>query len=173
MNLFDIVICVIALIAVVNGWRRGFVIQLCGIAAIGVGIWLAAKLGDSVGAWLHVDGRYAFAAGFLVVFAAVLIVVAILGRLVKSLFDFVGLGIFDSIFGMLLSLFKAALVVGILCTAFNSLNGNGRFIKPARLDHSLFYRPLCNATQSVFRFFDKVDIDGTVDEIVKKADIDV
>lgn len=173
MNLFDIVICVIALIAVVNGWRRGFVIQLCGIAAIGVGIWLAAKLGDSVGAWLHVDGRYAFAAGFLVVFAAVLIVVAILGRLVKSLFDFVGLGIFDSIFGMLLSLFKAALVVGILCTAFDSLNGNGRFIKQARLDHSLFYRPLCNVTQSVFRFFDKVDIDGTVDEIVKKADIDV
>ena len=173
MNVFDIAVCIIAVVALVGGWRRGFVIQLCGLAAIGVGIWLAAKLGDSVGAWLHVEGRYAFAAGFLTVFVAVLILIAILGRLVKSLFDFVGLGIFDSLFGMLLSLLKAALVVGILCTAFNSLNGNGRFISRKSLGNSLFYYPLCDATESVFKFFDKVDIDSAVDDIVKKADIDV
>lgn len=154
MNLFDIAVCIIALVAIADGWRRGFVVQLCSIAAIVGGIWLAIHTGDEVGKWLGADERYAAAAGFLAVFAVVLIALALAGRVVKRIFDFVGLGLFDSLFGSVLSLLKAAIIVGMLCTAFDGLNGNGRFVPQRKIDDSMLFNPLCDATRAVLGFFD-------------------
>ena len=168
MGIFDIVISVFALIALVTGWRKGLIIQVCSIAAIFGGMWLAAAFGEEVGTLCSIDVKYAKAAGFLIIFFVVLILVAVLSRVAKKLFKFVGLGVLDSVFGALLSVAKVGLVIGILCSAFNALNGDGRFVKTQTLDNTIFFRPLCRATE-VFDLFDIDEVGKTLEETKKSV----
>ena len=55
MNTIDLIVCLILALAVWNGWRQGFVMQICSLAGIVAGIWLASRYGVYVGAWLKLD----------------------------------------------------------------------------------------------------------------------
>ena len=74
-------------LAVWNGWRQGFVVQICSLTGIVAGIWLAARFGAQVGGWLRLDAEVAAAGGFVTVLVAVILVVAIAGRLVRKVFQ--------------------------------------------------------------------------------------
>ena len=49
MNTIDLIVCLILALAVWNGWRQGFVMQICSLAGIVAGIWLASRYGVYVG----------------------------------------------------------------------------------------------------------------------------
>ena len=168
MGVFDIVVSILILIALVNGWRKGLTIQFCSIAAIAGGIWLASAFGAQVGEVFNIEARYAKAAGFLIIFFVVLILLAIISRLAKKLFSFVGLGIVDSICGALISAAKVALIMGILCSAFDSLNAGGRFVEKSKLDKTIFFRPLCR-TMEIFDLFDIDEAGKALEKTVKKT----
>ena len=55
MNTIDLIVCLILALAVWNGWRQGFVMQICSLAGIVAGIWLASRYGVYVGEWLKLD----------------------------------------------------------------------------------------------------------------------
>ena len=167
MGIFDIAVSVLALIALVSGWRKGFIAQICGIVAIVGGIWLAASLGSEVGAIFNLETQYTKPAGFLVIFLAVLIALAIVSRVIKSLFSFVGLGFVDSIFGGLLSIAKTALILGVLCSAFDSLNAGVGLVEKSKLDSTIFFRPLCRTTE-VFDLFDIEEAGKNLEKTVKE-----
>lgn len=167
MGIFDIAVSVLALIALVSGWRKGFIAQICGIVAIVGGIWLAASLGSEVGAIFNLEPQYTKPAGFLVIFLAVLIALAIVSRVIKSLFSFVGLGFVDSIFGGLLSIAKTALILGVLCSAFDSLNAGVGLVEKSKLDSTIFFRPLCRTTE-VFDLFDIEEAGKNLEKTVKE-----
>ena len=168
MGIFDIVVSVLALIALVNGWRKGLVVQICSIVAVVGGIWLASAFGSDVGAMFGIEERYSKTAGFLIIFLVVLILLAIISRMVKKFFSFVGLGILDSVFGGLLSVAKVALVLGVLCSAFDSLNAGGRFVEQGKIDKTIFFRPLCR-TIEIFDLFEIEKAGKALEETVKKS----
>ena len=56
MNAIDLIVCLVLALAVWNGWRQGFVVQVCSLAGVVAGIWLAAHYGGRVGAWLELAG---------------------------------------------------------------------------------------------------------------------
>ena len=53
MNTLDLIVCLVLALAVWNGWRQGFVVQICSLAGIVAGIWIAARFGAQVGGWLR------------------------------------------------------------------------------------------------------------------------
>ena len=77
MNAIDLIVCLVLALAVWNGWRQGFVVQVCSLAGVVAGIWLAAHYGGRVGAWLELDGEFAAAGGFAAVLVAVVLAVAV------------------------------------------------------------------------------------------------
>ena len=168
MGIFDIAVSILALIALVNGWRKGLIAQVCSIAAIVGGIWLASAFGSEVGAMFGVEARYAKVAGFLVIFLLTLIALAIISQIIKKIFSFVGLGALDSIFGALLSVAKTALILGVLCSAFDSLNGGFGLVEKDKLDKTIFFRPLCRATE-VFDLFDIEEVSKDLEKRVKST----
>ena len=87
------IVCLILALAVWNGWRQGFVMQICSLAGIVAGIWLASRYGVYVGEWLKLDETVSAAGGFVVVLLAVILLVAVAGRLVRKLFHFAGFGL--------------------------------------------------------------------------------
>ncbi|WP_290586831.1 CvpA family protein [Alistipes sp. CAG:268] len=65
MNSIDLIVCLILLLAVWNGWRQGLVVQVCSLAGIVIAIWLAAHYGARVGEWLRLDESFSAAGGFV------------------------------------------------------------------------------------------------------------
>ena len=106
MNTIDLIVCLILALAVWNGWRQGFVMQICSLAGIVAGIWLASRYGVYVGAWLKLDATVSAAGGFVVVLLAVILLVAVAGRLVRKLFHFAGFGFPDIVLGIAVSVLK-------------------------------------------------------------------
>ena len=49
LNSIDLIVCLILLLAVWNGWRQGLVVQVCSLAGIVIAIWLAAHYGAGRG----------------------------------------------------------------------------------------------------------------------------
>lgn len=88
MNTLDLIVCLVLALAVWNGWRQGFVVQICSLAGIVAGIWIAARFGAQVGGWLRLDDEVAAAGGFVTALVVVILVVAIAGRVVRKVFHF-------------------------------------------------------------------------------------
>ncbi len=150
MNYIDIIVWITLALAFINGWRQGAVVQGCSILGILIGVWLATKHGTSLGLWLHIDAQWAAVGGFLILFLAVIIGVGLVSRLVRSIFKFAGLGVLDSMLGVVLSIFKYAVILSLLFGAFDGLNNQFKFVSKSVLAESKFYAPVKNFSAKIF-----------------------
>ena len=126
-----------------NGWRRGMTLQICTLAGIILGFWVAGRYGATVGHTLRIPDEFAAAGGFALLLVGVMIVVALLSRLLRKVFSFAGLGTLDIVLGILFSCIK---MLVILCAAFwifELINGSeGRLVSAHTLAASKLYRPI-------------------------------
>ena len=149
MNTLDLIVCLVLALAVWNGWRQGFVVQICSLAGIVAGIWIAARFGAQVGGWLRLDDEVAAAGGFVTVLVAVILVVAIAGRVVRKVFHFAGLGVADTLLGIAVSVLKYLLV-------FDALNEDYCLVGPRTIERSKSYKPVRWLSESIFPFLEWV-----------------
>ena len=148
MNTLDLIVCLVLALAVWNGWRQGFVVQICSLAGIVAGIWIAARFGAQVGGWLRLDDEVAAAGGFVTVLVAVILVVAIAGRVVRKVFHFAGLGVADTLLGIAVSVLKYLLVLSVLFSAC--------LVGPRTIERSKSYKPVRWLSESIFPFLEWV-----------------
>ena len=161
MNTLDLIVCLVLALAVWNGWRQGFVVQICSLAGIVAGIWIAARFGAQVGGWLRLDDEVAAAGGFVTVLVAVILVVAIAGRVVRKVFHFAGLGVADTLLGIAVSVLKYLLVLSVLFSAFDALNEDYCLVGPRAIEQSKSYKPVRWLSESIFPFLEWVGERGS------------
>ncbi|MEG1864421.1 MAG: CvpA family protein [Alistipes sp.] len=154
MNTIDLVVCILLILAVWNGWRQGFIVQVCSLAALVAGIWLASRFGVQVGALLKLDPAIASAGGFVVVLLAVLLAVALVARIVRKLFHFAGFGLLDIILGIAVSILKYVLLLSVLFSAFAKINVDHTLIRAQLLNESITYRPILRVSEHLFPFLE-------------------
>ena len=156
MNTLDLIVCLVLALAVWNGWRQGFVVQICSLAGIVAGIWIAARFGAQVGGWLRLDDEVAAAGGFVTALVVVILVVAIAGRVVRKVFHFAGLGVADTLLGIAVSVLKSLLVLSVLFSAFDALNEDYCLVGPRTIEQSKSYKPVRWLSESTFPFLEWV-----------------
>ncbi|MDR0510517.1 MAG: CvpA family protein [Rikenellaceae bacterium] len=150
MNAFDILIGLLIVWAIVVGLRRGFVRQLCGIAGVVLGVWLAFRFGATVGEWLSGSGQGAKIAGFVTVVVVTMIAGATLGWLLSRLVRISGLGMLDRLGGALLSTAKMLLAVSALLVCFEAVDSRWELVKPETKGNSTLYRPVMKLSCAIF-----------------------
>ena len=156
MNAVDLIVCLVLALAVWNGWRQGFILQVCSLAGIVAGIWLAAQFGTQAGEWLRLEPGFAAAGGGGAVLVAGNLVVAIAGRLVRKLFHFAGFGIADTLLGIAVSVLKYLLVLSVLFSAFDDLNEDYTLAGPETIEKSKSYNSVMHLSEAVFPFLEWV-----------------
>ena len=156
MNTIDLIVCLMLVLAVWNGWRQGFVMQVCSLAGIIAGIWVASRYGAEVGAWLKLDETISAAGGFVVVLLAVVLLVAIAGRLVRKLCHFAGFRIADIVLGIAVSVLKYMLLLSVLFSAFDTLNEDYTLIGARTIEKSKSYKPVMRLSERIFPFLEWV-----------------
>lgn len=156
MWVFDIILGIPLIYAAYSGFRDGIVVQLGGIAGLIIGIYLAFRYGDALGMWLGFDESFSAVGGFLLMIIAVLIAIAILGRITKGLFKFAGLGLFDSVGGLVLGIAKMALMLSVLLIIFEAINQRKHWASQKTIDSSVLYNPIREVSTLAFPYIDFV-----------------
>lgn len=149
MNTIDLIVCIVAAWAVFNGWRRGFILQACSLAGLAAGIWLAAKWGPEAGLQLGLDPEVRALGGFVVVLLAVVLLVAVAGRIVRRIFRFAGFGLPDVLLGIAVSLAKYLLLLSVVLAAFDSLNEDWEMVDRRTIGQSKCYGPIIGLSESL------------------------
>jgi membrane protein required for colicin V production len=118
MNWVDIIIVIILAIGLFKGLANGFVRGLFGLAAIVLGIMVAAahyeQVTEVLFTRLQIDPQGQAILGFLLVFVVVMILVTVVGRIISKALKLAALGWIDRLAGGLLGLVMSCLFVGVL-----------------------------------------------------------
>ena len=143
MNPMDIGIVVIVAVFLIRGFSRGIIKELVSLAGILGGLYLSLLYYKSAAAlienWIP-DFSYVSIAGFVIIFVAVLIGVAIIGSMVKYLASAVFLGGLDRMAGALFGALKGILVVTSVLTALIMFAPkNISWVKDSQLSPYLFF----------------------------------
>ena len=117
MNLADLLIVIVLVVSVVSAFVKGFFVEVCSLAGIILGLFIAAANYGGLAAWvlrvIH-NREAANLIAFLLIALMVMVVAAILGRLLRGLFRGVGLGIVDRLLGAVVGLVEGCVVVTLV-----------------------------------------------------------
>lgn len=156
MNIVDIILLICFVPALVQGLRKGFISQVIAIISIIAGVWVSARFTASASTWLaqYIEGseQVLKVISFALIFIAVIAVLAILGRLLEGTVKLIMLGWLNRLLGMVLSLVKAGLIVGLVIMAFCSLNNTFSLVSEEVLNDSVLFPPLKNMAYTVFPY---------------------
>jgi membrane protein required for colicin V production len=158
MNYIDIILLILLLLSAINGFRKGFVEELAGLAALLLGIWAALHFSGLVAQLLAENfgfhNRYLHGISFLVTFIIVLILVNIIGAFVSTLVKAIHLGFLNQLAGLVFGIIKGALVLSVFLVLFNKLDEDVHLLsRDAKAGSRLFF-PIKNFAPSIFPFLD-------------------
>jgi membrane protein required for colicin V production len=163
MSIFDIIVYIALAWAVFNGWRRGFLLQLVTLVALVAGLFLAAQYGAVVGAMLGIDDSTSSIAGFVVIFLLSLLAVTIVGHMLRAVLRFTGLGVMDVVLGVLFSVAKVGLVVGVMFSWFATINNNYGWVEDNTIEKSRWFTPIVNIVEEVSPY-----VEGAAQNIINQ-----
>jgi len=156
MGTLDIILLLFFIPAVVRGISKGFVEQLVSIASVIIGAWLAFKFSEPASAWLgtHLDWDASVLniTAFILIAIVVALLLKLVGKIITGLMKDLSLGFIDRFLGLVLSLLKSALIIGLLIYLFDAINTKLTLVNPETLDASVVYTTLKNAANIVFPF---------------------
>lgn len=120
--IIDIIIVIATLIAIVAGWRRGFIVQLCQLAGLYFAILVAPEFADEIGEYISTDPAVAYIAGFAIIIVAAWLVVWIIAPLLRKILFWDFLRRVDSLLGMALAIVALFIIASACCSLFNTAN---------------------------------------------------
>ena len=156
MNILDIILLICFVPAIVQGFRKGFISQVIAIISIIAGVWLSFRFATVASAWLgqYIQGseQVLKVTAFALIFIAAIAVLALLGKLIEGAVKLVMLGWLNRLLGVIFSLLKAGLIVGLCIMAFCSLNNTFELVSEETLNTSVLFPPLKDLAYTVFPY---------------------
>ncbi len=156
MNILDIILLICFIPSLVQGFRKGFISQVIAIISIIAGVWLSVRFADMVCGWLcqYIEGseQVLKVVAFALIFVLVIAALFLLGKLIEGTIKLIMLGWLNRLLGVLFSLLKAGLIIGLVIMAFCSLNDTFKFVSEETLSSSVLFPPLKDLAYSVFPY---------------------
>ncbi len=125
MSAIDVVILLLLLLGAYKGYSKGLLLEVIGILAFFVALVAGFKLLHWAMQMLneHVSINESFMPyiAFLLLFAAIVVGINLLGKALKKVLDMTFLGTFDNLAGAIVGLFKWALAISIFIWLIDTL----------------------------------------------------
>lgn len=157
MNILDIILLLCLVPAVIQGLRKGFISQAVSIISIVLGGWIAYNFASAVAEWLKqwIDsaGPVLEIIAFILIFAIVICVLMLVGKLLEATVKIILLGWLNKVLGLIFALFKYILIIGLVIVFFDMLNSNLNIVSEKFLDNSILYTGIKRTAYSIFPYF--------------------
>lgn len=158
MNILDIIIAVILVIAAIMGLRKGVIRQACGIGGLILGIWLGYRFSALLAGWLGINAEYASLLCFVLILVVSIVVLFLVGLLFRKVFKMTGFGLIDNLGGLALGVVKIGLLLSLLLGLYVRFNDTARLTNPEIFSESILYEPMQKAARTVFPWLiDQID----------------
>ena len=156
MSILDVILLICFIPALIQGLKKGFIAQVISIASIIIGIWASSRFADVVSEWLAkyitVSDQIMKVVSFALILIAVFLALAAVGKLLEGMFKMVTLGWLNRLLGLVFSLVKTSLILGLLIMVFTSLNETFNLVSEATLNESVLYTPFKEAAFKIFPY---------------------
>ena len=160
MSILDIILLICFIPAVIRGISKGFAEQLIALLSIIIGAWIAYHFGGTLSEWaagyLQVNEKVLNIICFTLIIIVAVVLLFLVGQLITGVIKLVMLGWLNRLLGLVFALLKAALVLGLVITLFDSLNGIIGLVSQETLDESFMYPGLKNFADTVFPYLKKL-----------------
>jgi membrane protein required for colicin V production len=143
MAIFDIIILLILITAFIFGLIKGIIRQVFGLLALFLGVYCAFKFshwaGGYIAEWFHTSETLTQGLAFALTFAAVVVVVMLVGRFAERLISLAALGFANKILGGIFGLFKFACILCVLLYIAEHFDAQLHFI-PENIKQSFSFQ---------------------------------
>ncbi|MBR4802461.1 MAG: CvpA family protein [Bacteroidales bacterium] len=158
MNIIDIALIVVAIVALIWGAVKGFIAQLVSILAVFIGIWGASKftpyLTGVVLGWLPEGNSEAVvkAVVFIVLVIIIIIICHLIGKAIEKVAGLTVLGGVNRLFGAIFCLLKIALLLVAVASLTKSALESMQIAQPEYLTQSKAYIFLNDIAEQILPF---------------------
>jgi membrane protein required for colicin V production len=154
MSYLDLLLALPIVFGLIRGFMKGMIVELTSIMALILGVYGAILLSNSLAEFLakHFDWSRDIIAiiAFALVFAAILILVHLLARIIERGIKLAALGLVNKLAGALIGGLKMALVVSVLLLIVDKIDRHMDFVPADEKSKSLLYEPVANVTREHF-----------------------
>ena len=157
MNVVDIILIVLIAGAAINGFVKGFFVELASIASLILGIWAAVQFSSLVQHWLSKYVSWSTdamrLASFILIFVFVVILVHLIATLTEKFVQAIALSIFSRLAGAIFGALKAAFILSILMIIISKIENFTINIIPEKAKmESKLYGPIENMAPNILPF---------------------
>lgn len=116
MNIFDIVVGVVAILFLIKGLRRGFFVELAGFLALLLGLWISYSYYEVfsnayLSNYFDWSEQNLMILSFFILFISVVVIVHLVAKLLTKFLSIIALGFVNRLFGGFFGLFKLILLL--------------------------------------------------------------
>jgi len=120
MNWFDLLVGILLLIAFINGYRKGLIMQFVGLATIVLaaifGGRVAGRILPEITRLTEMSTDVARVLSFVLAFALIAILLSLIGRLIQKFIDVVFLSFINRLLGSVISIGTMMVLLSIILT---------------------------------------------------------
>lgn len=146
MNVIDIIILLCCVPAIFRGLSKGFIAQVAAIVALVLGAWMSFHFSNVVVEWLKpaidVPAGVLQAIAFTLILVAVFVALTLVGKVLEGIVKIVMLGWLNKLLGVVFSLLKVILAIGLLILLFDSVTSALDIDCSKATGESVLYAPI-------------------------------
>ncbi|MDR1459480.1 MAG: CvpA family protein [Bacteroidales bacterium] len=156
MKIIDVIILIAIIWFAIKGFRKGFIDGIFSILALFIGGCASVYFTDDACSLFHwsSENKYLLAAG--ITFVVVAVLVLIIGKICKSVFNFILPEFFDKVLGLIFGGGKVLLFFGIMFYFISHVDTNERILTPDNKKNSFFYTPSVTVAKALLPQFAKI-----------------
>ncbi len=159
MNWFDLTTLILLLVALVKGYRKGFIMQLVGLTVIVLAAIFGGKLAETIlpeiNRFLDISSNLARVLSFLIAFGLIAVVISIIGRLIQKFVDVVFLSFFNRILGSVIAVGTMMVVLSIVLNLVLMLDKRENMISNEIRKESFFFERVETVVPAIVPYLDK------------------
>jgi membrane protein required for colicin V production len=154
MDVLDIVILALLVFGLINGFRKGFFVEVASLIALVAGVYGAIHFSNYTADFLmdKVDWneKTVNITAFAITFIVIVLVITLAGKALTKLADFAALGILNKFLGGIFGVLKIAVILSVVLIIFDSMNKTLPFTDKEDLEDSMLYEPIKSLVPSIF-----------------------
>lgn len=158
MNIIDLIILILLVLAIIKGLFDGFIKQIAAIGGIFLGFWLAYKFSGVVSPYItkwipSLNEAAVKAISFILVIIVAIIAVHFLALLVEKIIKISMLGWLNKILGVVISLVTFSIIIGLSLHIVLYINKHWfTIIPPETIASSKLFLPLSDLANTLFPY---------------------
>ncbi len=154
MPYLDIILAIPLIWGMYRGFSRGFILEICTLMALILGVYGAAMFGERAGDYLeqnyNTDPQMSLIIAFAALFILIVVAVFIFGKVLEGVVKMVALGLVNKLFGLLFGGLKFALIISGILYILNGIPGTKSLIPVSWKADSYLYEPLAQFAPTIY-----------------------